>query len=250
MSHRRRLLLRNENGKTSLTPPLVSRLLEELQAPATHSWVTLEGEPGSFCDGLDLEVVAHADSSAAMDGLLGRFARLLQSLERHPRPVVALINGSVLGGGVGLAAAADLVLASPRSTFALPEGLVGLIPAVVLPTLTRRIGVTRARALALGRAPLSAEEALRAGLIDEVAEDPERALRRHSNRFERMSPDALAAIKDLMSRQDTAPDALLAEGTRRFAELLASPSTQARLRRFLAGETPWPLSSDPVEEDG
>ena len=189
------------------------------------------------------------ESGPAIEAALRDYAALLGAIERHPRPVIALVDGAALGGGVGVAAAADLVLATARASFALPEVLVGLIPAVVLPVLARRIGWSHARSLALGRIPLSADAALRLGLIDEISDDLDRTQRRHASRFARMSPDALAAVKELSAAEFASREEYTREATRRFAELLATPSTRNRLRRFAAGDAPWPEAPDAIDKE-
>jgi enoyl-CoA hydratase/carnithine racemase len=202
--------------------------------------VTLEGGSDAFCEGLDLEGMVPR-AGAETDGLqtLRRFAELLTTLERLPQPVVALVRGPAWGGGLGLAAASDLILASPDATFGLPESLLGLIPATVFPAVARRIGVPRARLLALGGPPLAAEEALRLGLVDEVTQDLEGALRRYTRRFARMDRRAIAELKALVAERFGAPTGYQEDAVTRFGRLLHSRETHARLIRFMAGGAPW-----------
>ncbi len=231
----RRLSLVDGDGKTTLTPRKISELTQELVAE-TSAVVAIEGTARSFCEGLDLNLAAGstAASRGEIEGALRAFATLLDKIQRHPRPVIALVDGTVRGGGVGIVAAADLVLATSRSSFALPEVLLGLIPAVVLPVLCHRVGVASARLLALGVAPWSTEEAHRRGLVDEVVEDLDVALCRHENRFSRLDGAAIASVKELVSRRFG-----LDESVTRFSTLLDSQATQERLNRFARGETPW-----------
>lgn len=235
--------LRDEHGRPKLTPASIRGWSTRLEAPPAHAWVEITGGTDAFCEGLDLEALAGFEDPAEIVGVLQDFAALLQAIERHPRPVLARVEGPVLGGGVGVVAACDFVVAAPGTEFSLPEALVGLIPAVVLPTLSRRMAPTHARSLALGSPALDAEAACRRGLVDEVAEDTRSAARRHGKRWARMSPLAQAAVKELTaSSGDARP--FLDAAIKRFHELLASPASQARLRRFLAGEAPWPTTDD------
>lgn len=241
---RLRLILQNAAGRTSLTPGLIDHLLQAIDSEHEAQLITIEGVPGSFCEGLELELLARDEAPAARLQLsqrgLARFETLLRAIEQTPRPVVALVDGVALGGGVGLAAAADLVLASPRASFALPETLMGLIPAMVFPVIARRIGAARARLLALGGKPLSASVALQCGLVDEIADDLEVALARYSRRFSRMDPRAVGVMKHLVATHFTTPSAYTDEAAAHFSELLESHETRRRLVRFAAGETPWP----------
>jgi enoyl-CoA hydratase/carnithine racemase len=210
----------------------IDRVAESLRAEPAARLLVLEGGGGVFCEGGAL-----GDAEEARPR---RFAALLSALERNPRPVLALVDGPALGAGAGLAAAADVVIATPRATFGLPETLLGLIPAMVFPSLARRIGISRARRLALGGEPLSADEAFRVGLVDEVSDDPETALARHARRLARMDPHAVATFKILLADHFPMPPAYEEQAAARLGELLARPETQARIRRFLSGHAPWP----------
>jgi enoyl-CoA hydratase/carnithine racemase len=210
----------------------IDRMVESLRPGTASRLVVLEGGAGVFCEGGALDDAGEARPR--------RFAALLAALERDPRPVVALVDGPALGAGAGLAAAADVVLATRRATFGLPETLLGLIPAMVFPSLARRIGIPRARRLALGAEPISADEAFRIGLVDEVCDELEPALLRHARRLARMDPEAVAAFKALLADHFPMPPAYEEAAAGRLGELLARPETQARIRRFLAGHAPWP----------
>ena len=100
------------------------------------------------------------------------YSNLLTRMRAFPKLIVALIDGEVKAGGVGIAAAADIVLASARSSFQLSEVFLGLLPANVLPFLIERVGANRAAYLTLSAHTLTAAEAQAYGLADEViAED-------------------------------------------------------------------------------
>jgi enoyl-CoA hydratase/carnithine racemase len=210
----------------------IDRMAESVRAAEATRILVLEGTGGVFCEGGALGGTEEARPR--------RFAALLAALERDPRPVVALVDGPALGAGAGLAAAADVVIASRRATFGLPETLLGLIPAMVFPALARRIGIPRARRLALGAEPLSADEAFRVGLVDEVSDDLEAALARHTRRLLRMDPQAVATFKALVADHFPIPPAYEEDAAARLGELLDRPESQARIRRFLSGHAPWP----------
>jgi enoyl-CoA hydratase/carnithine racemase len=218
-----------------LTEEAIQRLGRELEHARGCDLVTLEGSPGTFCEGGALP-----GGEAAAARIPGLFADLLSAIERAPLPVVALVDGVALGGGVGIVAAADLVLATPGSRFGLPEVLLGLIPAMVFPVLARRIGAPRARLLALGRSPLAAEEALAWGLVDEVADDLESALHRYERRFSCMGPQAVATLKALVVDHYGAPPGYAEDAASRFATLLKGTEARARIERASADEPPWP----------
>jgi enoyl-CoA hydratase/carnithine racemase len=196
--------------------------------------LTIEGEGGVFCEGGD------AGPAAADDPRPREFAALLRALETAPFAVVALVDGPALGGGLGLAAAADVVLATRRSHFGLPETLVGLLPAMVFPPVARRIGVGRARRLALGAPSLTAEEALAQGLVDEIADDLPAAGARVCRRLERLSREAVRALKALVAAHFGTTDAYEIEAAAALVERLGSADARDRMKRFAEGGAPWP----------
>jgi polyketide biosynthesis enoyl-CoA hydratase PksH len=238
-----RLSIIDEHGGSSLTPDLVERLRCAMMDDTTSRLVTLEGGRTAFCTGMNLGVLSAEEldrPTLQSQEALGRFGRLLDLISRDPRPVIALIDGPVIGGGIGLAAAADYVLASGKATFSLSEAFLGLIPATIFPFLARRIGIPRARWLALGAASLSPQEALAFGLVDRISDDLTGALERIARRILRADPRAIAEIKALIDSHYGVTEHYRSDAARRFARLLASPETQARLARFGEGGTPWP----------
>ena len=234
-----RLSLRNADGEMRLVPELIENLLRALSSDLTSRLVILEGIPGSFCEGLDLNSLVQQQVEDHTDIGLARFAQLLAAIEQTPRPVIALVDGQAMGGGMGLVAAADLVLASSRASFALPETVMGMIPAVVFPYVARRIGIPKARLLALGAKPLSAASAFQVGLVDEIADDLEATCRRYARRFAYMEPQAIGTMKALIATYFTVPANYQTDAVSRLHELLTSQETRMRLRRFVAGESPW-----------
>lgn len=234
---RLRLVLRDEFGNGHLNTSLIERLLTDLSLETEAAIVTLEGTEEAFCEGLDLGLLADGVDSVSA---LQRYADLLQAIETAPRPVIALVDGPACGGGVGVAAAADFVLASPKASFGLPEVLFGLIPAMVFPVLVRRVGQARARGLALSAATLTAQEAHRVGLVDELTDDLEGALARHTRHYERLDARAMAAVKAMAMAHRIGPADYQRHAADAFQHLAASLQTRERIDRFLNGQTPWP----------
>jgi enoyl-CoA hydratase/carnithine racemase len=233
-----RILIHDASAPGRLTPRLIEQLIDALTAESEARVVTLEGA-GVFCEGLDLATLTDERASRESAAVLERFGDLLDRIATTPRPVVALVDGPARGGGLGLAAAADLVVATPRATFGLPEALFGLIPAMVFPVLARRVGATRARWLALSGASLPASEAWRQGLVDEVADDLDACVRGHVRRLTQMDPRAIAAVKAMAVASDATPAGYRADAAASFRRLAESEETRARITRFLAGDAPW-----------
>lgn len=216
-------------------------LLQEAEESRRCRVLVIESTPGVFCRGMDLEfLVAHAGEDQSEK--LGAYARCMERLRGSQKPVICLIDGEAMGGGVGLAAAADVVIATARARFALPECVLGLIPAMVLPLLCERMPVQKARWLALSSRSIGAEEASAIGLVDELVEGPiqlEQALRATLKRLLRASPKAVARLKRYSSEIATLSRADALElGAERTAADLIELETIAAIRGFIAGESP------------
>jgi polyketide biosynthesis enoyl-CoA hydratase PksH len=213
----------------TLGPEWIERTLREMDRP--HDVIVIRGGSGLFCKGLPLERAA--ENTIEAPGAVRTLARLLGRLSSGPSPVIAVVEGDALGGGVGLAAVADFTIASPAARFQLPEVLFGLIPAAVLPYIAVRTGWAVARRMALGDAAIGAAEALRTGLVDAVSDDPERELAARLARLRRAEPGAVAAVRQLAANRWPVDDAIES-----FAALW-NGAARARIERFANGETPW-----------
>src|SRR5262249_37795617 len=136
---------------------------------------------------------------AAMDD----FVRCLTTVRLGGKPTIALVDGAALGGGLGLAAACDVLLATERASFGLPEALFGLVPATIFPLLLERLPAQRARLLALDPLSRSAGAAITAVLADQIVpvSERDRALARWIRALGRGAPGAVAMIKRLGAEQ-------------------------------------------------
>jgi enoyl-CoA hydratase/carnithine racemase len=217
----------------------VERLAGELDAAIASPArvITLEGAVESvFCLGLGL-------GGTETDRLhLQAFADVLLALHRAAKPVLALVDGQAIGGGLGIAASCDWVIATDRSTFALPELLWGLVPAMIWPPIGDRMAAHVARQWTVSACARPASAAEAAGLVDEVVR-PESlgdAGRRAARMLARLEPGALVRLRDWTraSRTLSLPDAL-SRGAAITAELVDTPEARRRWAAFTAGEAPW-----------
>lgn len=128
--------------------------------------------------------------------------RLFEALSTLPIPTLGVITGSAFGGAVGLTACCDVALASEKARFALSEVKLGLLPAVILPYLARKMRPGQLRRLALTGKIFSAQEAYEYGLVERVAgeENLEQAIREELDLLLAGSPEAQAAVKALHSK--------------------------------------------------
>lgn len=179
----------------------------------------------AFCTGMPL--TGNRPTGDILAGLtVGH--ELLTRLARSPLVTVALVNGQVTGGGVAVAAACDQVIAGPEASFRITELLVGLLPAILLPVVARRIGHHRAFSLALTAARLDAAAAVGTGLADRAATDPEAELVRIMRELGRTTPAAVAALKQY--RNALHPEAgSLKQAAQALGERLDDPASRARV---------------------
>lgn len=166
----------------------------------------LQGRDGMFCAGGNLkgtfrETPPEAGPRDPVHEENQRGGRLLHDLNRHPMAVIAVVDGPAVGGGLGLACCADVVITTPRARFALPETSLGLTPAQIAPFVINRIGFATARRLALTGARFDGAVAAAIGLSDhhcDSAQDAERAVQRLLADIGRCGPYANAVTKALL----------------------------------------------------
>jgi enoyl-CoA hydratase/carnithine racemase len=205
--------------------------------------VLLRSNGKTFCLGMDLESVGKAKEVKTIGKIAaGLYKNLLLKISKSSKPIMALINGDVKAGGVGLAAACDIIISSENSTFELSEVFLGLIPANVLPfILSRRISPQKTRYLILTSKKLTAQEAKEVHLVDEVF--PEETLEKELNAITktifRAAPHALAEAKNftqsiILKNVDEA--CAMAED--KFIELLSRPDVRKGIADFNEGGLP------------
>jgi len=199
--------------------------------------VVLEGEGTAFCHGLDL--VEMSETKAPSDENVRRFAECLARVATGPKPVIGVVRGAATGGGVGVVAACDLVLASPTASFALTELLFGVLPAVIAPYLMLRIQPARVRLWALGAATWTATTALEAGLVDGVA-DESRLGQEVAGWVRNLARPPADAVRRWKRQVSGAARAAAASGIPVTGDRLRDPVVQGSIRRFIEdGEVPW-----------
>ncbi len=198
----------------------------------------------SFSAGADLRWMQRMAGYSKKENLedARNLAELMRVLRHMRQPTVARVQGSAFGGGVGLVACCDIVIASESARFALTEVKLGLIPAVISPYVSRAMGERQARRYMLTGERFSAEEAYRLGLVHDVV--AESVLDERLNSVLSMllenGPGAMAAVKSLMDRVAGGPlDAAMIEDTaRRISEIRATKEGKEGVSAFLEKRKP------------
>ena len=224
--------LNRPDKRNALSDALVEALVALLERVGTDleaRALVISGAGGHFCAGADfagfLALMQTAPGQA--DDPIARYNRgfgaMLEHVAALPVPTIAVVNGVAMGGGCGLAAACDRVIAAEDATFAMPEVTLGVAPAQIAPFVVRRAGAQRARWLMLGGARLKAAQAQAEGLADVVvpADGLRAALEAELRLLAAAEPAALRATKRIVNRTLEAPlSASLDAAALEFAGLL------------------------------
>jgi polyketide biosynthesis enoyl-CoA hydratase PksH len=221
---------------SAVTLPALTRDFEcALASPAPVVIVT-GADADTFCLGL---AVGSGTTDAAPTHA---FANLLAMMHGAPKPMLAVVDGRAIGGGMGLACACDWVIATERATFGLPELLWGLVPAIIWPVLTDRMAPHAVRQWTISAHTRSAIEAETTGLVDALIPSLaiDRAMQRAAHHLCRLDARALQRLRQWarQSRQLDLP-AALNTGADITAAMLREPAVTQRWSAFVAGEAPW-----------
>ena len=210
--------------------------------------IVLRGAGGHFCAGADLQDMAQArqrelaGDTHAIAAVNARFGALCGAFARTGIATVAVLEGTVMGGGLGLACVVDVALAGQGAQLRLPETSLGLVPAQIAAFLVERVGASQARRLAVTGGRLSAAQALAIGLVHEVHEDGaalDAALESTLAQTLRCAPGAIAATKALMARALHTPAAdLVDDAAQLFAGAARGPEGVEGMAAFLQKRSP------------
>jgi isohexenylglutaconyl-CoA hydratase len=211
--------------------------------------VVLRGAEGHFCAGGDVKDMAAARAGTPGDDGLDplaaanrKFGYVVEAIDRAPQAVIAVTEGAVMGGGVGLACAADVTLTRADASFRLPETSLGVPPAQIAPFIVRRIGLTNARRLAVTGGRLDGRAAVEIGFAHECFdsdEDLRRRLDETITQVGRCAPGAVATTKALMLDMGVESVAsLLDRGAREFAKAMRSDEGIEGMTAFLEKRIP------------
>lgn len=148
----------------------LNSVFAQLADDASVRVIVLAGDGRHFSAGADLQWMQRASTASIEWNLQDarRFAAMLARIENCPKPTLARIQGAALGGGVGLACACDIAIASENASFAVSEARFGILPSVIGPYLVNAVGKRQARRLALTTSRIKAAEALAIGLVQQV----------------------------------------------------------------------------------
>jgi isohexenylglutaconyl-CoA hydratase len=246
-----RITLNRPAQRNAMSLAMVEELRAALNTALTDDTVRvimLRGAGGNFCAGGDIADMAQARARKVAEGvdpiaeMNEEFGRLCLAFAESSKPIVAVLEGAVIGGGFGLACVADVAIALADAKFRLSETSLGLIPAQIAPFLVNRLGFSTANRLALTASVLGSAAALEIGLVHEVAGDDaalEIACASVIAALKNSPPGALAATKLLMRRAMFEPaTAILHDAAALFAQAVRGAEGQEGMMAFLQKRLP------------
>lgn len=217
-------------------------VLDEAEKNDAIRSIILKGENGVFCSGMDFKEVSQVKEfnpederqfASAYMGILKRFASI-------SKIIISICDGKVLAGGVGFAAASDIVIATPKSEFGLSEMLWGLLPANVMPYLIRRVGFQSAYFMTLTTKNISAEKAEKIHLVDIVSEDPDKEFKLLNRRLGMLAPKTIQRMKAYFRKMWIVTDEMEQLAIETLTELKMDPLVQGNIKNFItSGKFPW-----------
>ncbi len=208
--------------------------------------LVIRSEGKHFCAGADINMMRDGGGKTPEENREDseRLDRLFHGLWSHPCFTIACVQGVALGGGAGLVACSDHVIAEPRTRIALSEAKLGISAAVIGPYVYRRLGSAGFRRLAMLASRIGSEEALRIGFVDEVAESPdemEGSVSRVIAEVMTSGPIAVTSAKRMVAeldRWDGDDESLRSWTLDLTSKMRGSPEGQEGLSAFLDGRKP------------
>jgi polyketide biosynthesis enoyl-CoA hydratase PksH len=232
---------RPESGNT-INDTLIREFGEALShCRGSAKIVVVEGLPEVFCFGADFRSLEESEGGYRRQGEdPGPLYDAWRQLAEGDFLTIAHVRGKANAGGVGFAAACDVVLCEQKAVFSLSELLFGLMPACVLPFLMRRIGSARAKYLTLMTQPIPASMALEWGLADACEENSENLLRKHLLRLRRLDRTAVLRLKRYLGALDGSLAAARPKAIAANVEVFSDRSNLEKISRYVrTGQFPW-----------
>lgn len=231
-------------AQNSLPSALLDKLTMDIIAVSTDEAVRVivlksEGDR-TFCAGASFdELLQIKDKAAGAEFFLG-FANVINAIRKCGKIVIVRVQGKSVGGGVGLAAAADYCLATEAASIKLSELAIGIGPFVISPAVMRKVGLSAFAQLTIKATDFqSAQWAMEKGLYNEVHPDIktlDEAVDALATKLASYHPDALKGLKEILWEGTENWDDLLAERAAISGELVLSEFTQQALSQFLQGK--------------
>jgi methylglutaconyl-CoA hydratase len=224
----------------ALLDELTGKITEAGKDPQTRVIVIKSEGERTFCAGASFDELLQIKDKEAGAVFFSGFARVINACRKSPKIIVARLQGKAVGGGVGLAAAADYCLATEAASIKLSELAIGIGPFVISPAVIRKIGLPAFSQLTIRASDFQpAQWAMEKGLYNEVYKDIgelDEALNGLTQKLASYHPDALHGLKQILWEGTEDWDDLLDQRAAISGELVLSEFTQHALQGFFGGK--------------
>lgn len=231
----RHVIMVRPERRNAFNAQLIDELREAFADVGAARAVVLSGEGASFSAGADADWMRSSVDLSYEENCADaeRMREMLAALDGCPTPTVARVQGHAMGGGAGLVACCDIVVAERDTVFAFSEVKLGLIPAVISPFALARIGVGQGRRYFLTGERFDADTALAIGLAHELTDDLDSAVELVLDELVGAAPEAVRAAKRLLRERPVGRAT-----SELIAAVRATPEAQEGLRAFLDKRPP------------
>jgi len=226
---------------SALLADLVEKITEAGQNVKTCVIILQSEGDRTFCAGASFDELLQIKDKEQGAEFFSGFARVINACRKSPKIIIARVQGKAVGGGVGLASAADYCLATEAASIKLSELAIGIGPFVISPAVIRKIGLPAFSQLTIRASEFqTAQWAMEKGLYNEVYKDTaalDAAVETLSQKLASYHPEALHGLKEILWEGTTDWDELLHHRAAISGELVLSEFTQAALKGFLVNKT-------------
>ena len=219
----------------SLLADIAGRITAAGKHPATRVVVIRSEGAGSFCAGASFDELKQINSPESGKEFFRGFARVMNAMRKCPKPIITRVQGKVVGGGVGIVAASDYVLAVHEAPVRLSELAVGIGPFVVGPAIERRIGKSAFAAMALDADWRDANWCVHHGLYTRLCDNlpaMDQVLGTLTHRLAAYNPDAISQLRATFWEGTENWDTLLEERASMSGTLVLSDFTRNAIAAF------------------
>lgn len=229
------LTLARAKKLNALTPQMMRDFISHLETVRDREArvLVITGKGAAFCAGMDID----AESE---EGAIETVKNLLAAVDDCPVATIAKVRGYAMGGGLGIAAATDFVVASDDARFGMPELRIGMAPLLVSAYASRRLGWATARRWALSASHFSADSAFRDRFVDHLssAETVDEQVERVIADILKTAPQASKAAKRFIRSQSGPNEAIVGEALKQSAALTEKQEARSGADAFYKRETP------------
>lgn len=243
------IYINRPDAANSFSPEVIEGLIDGISNASENSHcraIIITGKGKNFSAGADLKWMQESAKLSHQENITdaGKLIRLFETIDHSPKPTIAIVNGAAYGGAVGIAACCDISIALDSAKFCLSEAKLGIIPAVILPYLYRKMMPGQLKRLALTARVFGGEEAKAFGLCQHYVSKDElqQTLKEEINLLLSTGPQAQYALKKLFAQVQ---EKALTQGSytaEAIANARVGAEAQAGLGAFFEKKpTPWSL---------